>query len=210
MFNLSVMYQDITCVYSLCCFFCIIMATDNVCKTCQKKVQSFSYKICCMNCKITFHAKRVHSDKDDIHDVNFWHCSYCLGDKLFYNHIDDGNELYFTILEGMLDCPFNVHDMSKKVFIPFEINDEFDTPLTEIDPDMQFYLESIYIKNTKREYYTEDTFLKNISSPENSIINVSYGYKKSIEAFWWITTIPSYARIWIFCDWHIRDVVEWK
>ena len=106
----------------------------------------FSYKICCMNCKITYHAKRVHSDKDDTHDVNFWYCSYCLGDKLVYNHIDDDNEIYFTILEGMLDCPFNVHEMSKKVFIPFEINDEFDTPLTEIDPDMQFYLESIYIK----------------------------------------------------------------
>ena len=139
------------------------MASDNVCKTCQKKVQSFSYKICCMNCKITYHAKCVHLDKDDIHNVNFWYCSYCLGDILVYNHIDDDNEFYSTILEGMLDCPFNVHEMSKKVFIPFEINDEFDTPLTEIDPDMQFYLESNYIKNTKCDYYIEDTFVKNIS-----------------------------------------------
>ena len=63
----------------------------------------------------------------------------------------------------MLDCPFNVHEMSKKVFIPFEINDESDTPLTEIDPDMQFYLESKYIKNTNCDYYIEDTFVKNIS-----------------------------------------------
>ena len=79
------------------------------------------------------------------------------------NHRDDNNEFYSTILEGMLDCPFNVHEMSKKVFIPFEINDEFDTPLTEIDPHMQFYLESNYIKNTKCDYYIEDTFVKNIS-----------------------------------------------
>ena len=99
-----------------------------------------------MNCKITYHAKCVHLDKDDIHNVNFRYCSYYLGDILVYNHIDDDNEFYSTILEGMLDCPFNVHEISKKVFIPFEINDEFDTPLTQIDPDMQFYLESNYIK----------------------------------------------------------------
>ena len=153
-----------TCIL---CVFCIIMASDNVCKTCQKKVQSFSYKICCMNCKITYHAKCVHLDKDDIHNVNFWYCSYCLGDILAYNHIDDDNEFYSTILEGMLDCPFNVHEMSKKVFIPFEINDEFDTPLTEIDPDMQFYLESNYIKNTKCDYYIEDTFVKTFPKLRN-------------------------------------------
>ena len=43
--------------------------------------------------------------------------------------------------------------MSKKIFVQFEINDEFDTPLTAINPDMQFYLESNYIKNTKCDYY---------------------------------------------------------
>ena len=66
-----------------------------------------------------------------------------------YNHIDDDNEFYSTILEGISDCPFNVHEMSKKVFIPFDIKDQFDTPLTEIDPDMQFYLASNHTKNTK-------------------------------------------------------------
>ena len=94
-------------------------------------------------------------------NVNFLYCSYCFGDIFEYNHIDDDNEFYSAILEGMLDLPFNVHDMSKKVFVPFEINDEFDTPLSEIDPDMQLYLESNYIKNTKCDYYIEDTFAKN-------------------------------------------------
>ena len=69
-------------------------------------------------------------------------------------------------MEGMLDCPFNFHEMSKKAFVPFEINDEFDTPLAEMDPDMQFYLESNYIKNTKRDYYIEDTFIETISNME--------------------------------------------
>ena len=66
----------------------------------------------------------------------------------------------------MLDCPFNFHEINRKAFVPFEINDEFDTPLAERDPDMQFYLESNYIKNTKCDYYIEDTFIKNISNKQ--------------------------------------------
>ena len=52
--------------------------------------------------------------------------------------MDDDSEYYSTILEGTLDCPFNIYETSKKVFVLFETNDEFDTTLTEIDPDMQF------------------------------------------------------------------------
>ena len=69
-----------------------------------------------------------------------------MGDIFVYNHIDDDNEFYSAILEGMSDRPFNVHEMSKKVFVPFETNDEFDTPLTEIDPDMQFFWKVITSK----------------------------------------------------------------
>ena len=67
-------------------------------------------------------------------------------------------------MEGMFDCPFRFHEINNKVFVPFEINGEFDTPLAERDPDMQFYLESNYIKKTKCDYYIEDTFIKNISN----------------------------------------------
>ena len=42
-------------------------------------------------------------------------------------------------MEGVLGYSYKFHEMNQKVFIPFEINDQSDTPLTEIDPDMQFY-----------------------------------------------------------------------
>ena len=120
-----------------------------------------------MNCKVTNHATYVHLDKDDIEHVNFWYCQYCLGDVFVYNHIDDDTELYTAIMEGMLDCTFNFHEINKKIFVPFEIKDEFDTPLAERDPDMQFYLESNYIKNTKCDFYIEDTFIKNVSNMQD-------------------------------------------
>ena len=74
---------------------------------------------------------------------------------------------YSVIMEGVLGYPYNFYEMNQKAFIPFEINDQSDTPLTEIDPDMQFYLESNYIKNTKCDYYMEDTFIKRFATTGN-------------------------------------------
>ena len=45
-----------------------------------------------MNCRVTYQAKCVHLDKDDIEHVNFWYSPYCLGDIFVYNHIDDETE----------------------------------------------------------------------------------------------------------------------
>ena len=76
----------------------------------------------------------------------------------------------------MLGLQFNAYEMSMKVFLSFEINDEFDTRLTEIDPDMQIYLESNYIKNTKCDYYIEDTFIKNIFNIQEQKMSLSMIY----------------------------------
>ena len=80
----------------------------------------------------------------------------------------------------MLDGPVNVHEMSKRAILPFEINDEFATPFIDIDPDMQFCLESNYIKNTKCDYSIEDTLVKTFQKygTEDGIINVSHAFKK--------------------------------
>ena len=43
------------------------------------------------------------------------------------------------------------------------MNNRIDTPLTEIDPDLQFYTESHYICSTKCEYYLEEQFVSEIS-----------------------------------------------
>ena len=61
---------------------------------------------------------------------------------------------------------------TKTVFIPFEVNDQSDTPLTEMDPDMQFYLETNYIKDTMCDYYMEDTFIKRLATPGNHYVTI--------------------------------------
>ena len=47
-----------------------------------------------------------------------------------YNHIDEDVEFYSVIIEGVLGYSYQFQEMNKKVFKPFEINDQSDTPLT--------------------------------------------------------------------------------
>ena len=57
------------------------------------------------------------------------------------------------------------------VFIPFEINESIDTPLTEMDPDIQFYSNSQYTHGAKCDYYLEDRFIsKGVEKKMQSII----------------------------------------
>ena len=76
--------------------------------------------------------------------------------------MDDDDDFYSAVLEGLLDFPFDFHEMNNKVFIPFEINKSIDTPLTEMDPDIQFYSNSQYTHGAKCDYYLEDQFISKV------------------------------------------------
>ena len=65
-------------------------------------------------------------------------------------------------MEGMLNNEIQISEMSNKLFCPFEINQGIEMPLTEMDPDMQFYLDSHYIQNLNCDYYLEVKFIKKI------------------------------------------------
>ena len=72
---------------------------------------------------------------------NDWYCNTCVESIFPFNWIDDDTIFYETLAEQW----FNTHDMSlselhKKVFIPFELNDEIQrNPLFESDPDLQYF-----------------------------------------------------------------------
>ena len=63
----------------------------------------------------------------------------------------------------MVDHSYQFLAIDKKIFNPFEMDNRIDTPLTEIDPDLQFYTESHYICSTKCEYHLEEQFVSEIS-----------------------------------------------
>ena len=64
-----------------------------------------------------------------------WYCPYCAQAIFPFNHFDDDDDFYSAVIEGMLDCSFKLQEINNKIFTPFEINDSFDTPFADIDPD---------------------------------------------------------------------------
>ena len=74
----------------------------------------------------------------------------------------DDDDFHSAVLEGLLNFPFDFHEMNNKVFMPFEINESIDTPLTEMDPDIQFYSNSHYTHGAKCDYYLEDQFISKV------------------------------------------------
>ena len=65
------------------------------------------------------------------------YCSCSLQSIFPFNHIDGNGNVNSAVLEGLLNFPFDFHEMNSKVFIPLEINESIDTPLTEMNPDIQ-------------------------------------------------------------------------
>ena len=57
-----------------------------------------------------------------------------------------------------LDCSFRLHEINNKIFTPFEINDSFDTPFADIDPDYQYYTNFHHNGKLSCDYYFEDKF----------------------------------------------------
>ena len=77
-------------------------------------------------------------------------------------------------MKQRLDCSFQYHEMNSRVFVPFEINQELNAPVSEIDPDLQFYTETNYIQNTKCDYYLEGFFNDCFSESKTEAINASF------------------------------------
>ena len=148
------------------------MATLNTCDICYKKVQSFCIHIECVVCHVKCHAKCVNMNSDDILKCDLWYCPSCPGSVLPYNHFDCDDDFKCAVIEGMLYSKFKINEISNKLFCPFEINQGIETPLPEIDPDMQFYSNSHYIQNLNCDYYLEETFAKEVedcSATRNSL-----------------------------------------
>ena len=150
------------------------MALLNTCDICYKKVQSFCIHIKCVVCHVKYHAKCVNMNRDDILMCDLWYCPSCSGSVLPYNHFDFDDDFKCAVTEGMLNSKFKINEISNKLFCPFEINQGIVTPLSEMDPDMQFYSDSHYIRNLHCDYYLEETFAKEVEDCSATRNNLSF------------------------------------
>ena len=78
-------------------------------------------------------------DKDSCNVSSTWYCPHCIQTILPFNHFDEDEDFFVEVMEQRLNCSFRFHEMNSRVFVPFEINQDSNTPFSEIDPDHQFY-----------------------------------------------------------------------
>ena len=152
--------------------------TCDICNVCNRKVQSFSYYIQCKNCLTKHHKACIILKRDELVS-DMWYCPCCVQDIFVYNQLDD-DDFYCAISEGISECGFRLHEIIKKVFIPFEINDSPNTPLFEIDPDIQYYMDMNYTENIRCNYYFEDVFNEKMKEVDKSSLSMFHLNVKSL------------------------------
>ena len=99
------------------------MNIDDNCTVCDRKVQSFSIHLSCVNCKTRHHAKCVNFDRDDVAKCELWYCPTCMKSIFVYNHYDDDDDFLSAILEGVIHSTVQFHEMNSQIFFPFEVNE---------------------------------------------------------------------------------------
>ena len=163
-------------------FFLSITQSQNIretCQVCNKKVQSFSHTMQCKNCLINYHKKCINVDKTEVLS-ELWYCPYCVQVIFPYNHFDDDDDFYSAVIECKLDCSFRLYEINNKIFTPFEINDSFDTPFADINPDYQYYTNFHHNGKLNCDYYLEDKFRCQLDKIDESQLSLFHLNVKSI------------------------------
>ena len=142
------------------------MAGIDTCNTCQKKVLQHSFHLKCYICTHLVHLKCLPCvNKSDYifnnRDANIWYCTKCTESLLPYNHIFDDSDFMDALSENWNSVgtsPINRIDNQEKLFHPFELNENESHPLSDCDPDIQFYNNQVNSDMYSCDYFMEDSF----------------------------------------------------
>ena len=142
------------------------MATCNIC---IKRVLNHSYHLNCDICKGIVHLNCMPcvNKNDPLYthrDERIFYCSLCLLDIFAYNRLDD-EDFIDALAESWENQPlisFETLENQELIFSPFDFNDNFDTPLHDVDPDIQFYNKHYSGSLQDCDYYLENMFNEKI------------------------------------------------
>lgn len=130
------------------------------CPMCSRNVQANGIHIKCKNCLHLNHINCVQISREDMPTMQDWFCPKCIQSIIPFNHFHDDDDFRNAIKEISLDCTWRQHTIDNLYFDPFTLNESTKTPLYDTDPDIQFYLDTQYIRNSDCDYFIEDTFNK--------------------------------------------------
>ena len=141
------------------------------CNICYKRVLPHSYHIQCNNCKNLVHINCLPfvNRNDELYNkrhLSDWYCTLCSSELFPFNHILEEDEFILAISEyWTVDENVPIDDLliQEKLFTPFDLNENENGPLFDIDPDIQFYVNQCGASLPSCDYYLENAFNKKIS-----------------------------------------------
>ena len=163
------------------------------CNACLKRVLSHSYYLNCDSCNDKVHLNCLNMVKKDDplylnREGNTWFCTHCSGNMFPFNHIHDDDEFLMELLENWNEhtlFPATMLKDQNRIFSPFELNDNFNSPLSDADPDIQFYQNQCNSTLNSCDYYLEDSFnkkmLEYIQKPGNYLSMVHVNIRSAMK-----------------------------
>ena len=137
------------------------------CPVCNRHVLSHAKQISCCICLLVYHIKclslKLEDQAEYLQHANTWYCMLCLQEMFPFNCIEDDvvfiSEIHATDLSTI-----TIESLDMCMFNPFMLNDDFYTPLWEIDPDINFYNKIDTHLVSSCNYYMHSSFLSAVSN----------------------------------------------
>ena len=121
-------------------------------------------KVCCSS----YHMKCLSLSPDDHEymraNTSTWYCRLCVTQIFPLNTIED-DDMFLCELNGIDINDYTIDSLSCRLFNHFQLNDkDYYTPLSQIDPDVNFYNNVDSHLGLSCNYYPENTFYELVKS----------------------------------------------
>ena len=137
----------------------LALRMDNICLSCSKRILSHAKTISCKSCFDKCHLKCISVNEFELSSLksdNSWFCTKCICDNLpFVNIIEDSDFYEALILKDHSEI--NWDRLYDRLFNPFTLTDDMvNDPLSDLDPDQNFYSDMATHTQSLCKYYSVD------------------------------------------------------
>ena len=145
---------------------------DN-CPFCSKLILAHSWQIECKICYSSYHMKCLSLCTDDHEhmraNIATWYCSSCII-QIFPSNTIEEDDILICELNGIDIDKYTIDSLSSRLFNPFQLNDkDYYTPLSQIDPDANFFNNVNSHLELSCNYYLENSFYDLVKSQMNNL-----------------------------------------
>ena len=142
------------------------MASTDFCNICDKKVLRHSYHLKCELCQHMVHLKCLPNVTQSesiytLRESSSWYCIRCAENIFPYYSIYDDNDFLSALSENWdlsEVVSLEMLNHQDQLFSPFELNENFNGPLSETDPDIHYYNNQCKMFMSSCDYWLENSF----------------------------------------------------